>query len=249
MYIVSRPKPLSGGQNQALAKEDVTVYPQGYLQFLRQFGEGTYRGWLNVQYPDAEVLKPFTEYGLWEHDDDSPISEQQIGECIVIGTTVDGDFLAVHPQTAGLLWLPRHAEHVKAISLQTREQEDEVIYALELDEIYRQVYGISQEESVYYEPWTGTRSHLFLRLPQGQGQLTLPELAELCQNEFPPDLTIENAYACFLFYRQLGGYLRLNYAYQQEVVVFYEQDDEQAFAVMEQWLLSKGCEAISENNI
>lgn len=116
MYIVSQPKPLSDGQNQALAKEDVTVYPQGYLRFLRRFGEGTYRGWLNVQLPDAEVLKPFAEYGLWEHDENSPISEQQIGECIVIGTTVDGDFLAVHPQTARLLWLPRHAEHVKAIS-------------------------------------------------------------------------------------------------------------------------------------
>ncbi|MEK4461338.1 hypothetical protein MHB56_03645 [Paenibacillus sp. FSL H8-0315] len=248
MYIVSQSKPLSDGQNQALAKEDATVYPPGYLRFLRRFGEGTYRGWLNVQFPDAEVLKPFAEYGLWEHDEYSPITEQQIGECIVIGTTVDGDFLAIHPQTAGLLWLPRHAEHVKAISLQAGEQEDEGLYALVLDEIYRQVYGISQGESVYYEPWTGTRSHRFLRLPQGQDQLTLPELAGLCQHEFPPDLFIENAYVCFLFYRQLGGYVRLNYAYQQEVVIFYEQDMGQAFAVMEQWLLSKGCEAISENN-
>lgn len=248
MYIVSRPKPLSDGQNQALAKEDVTVYPPGYLRFLRRFGEGTYRGWLNVQYPDAEVLKPFAEYGLWEHDEDSPISEQQIDECIVIGTTVDGDFLAVHPQTAGLLWLPRHAEHVKVISLQAREQEDEGMYALLLDEIYRQVYGRSQEEAVYYEPWTGTRRHLFLHLPQRQGQLTLRELADICQTEFPPDLIIDNAYACYLFYRQLDGYVRLNYAYQQEIAVFYEQDSEQVFADMEQWLLSKGCEAISENN-
>lgn len=65
MYIVSRPKPLSDGQNQALAKEDATVYPPGYLRFLRRFGEGTYRGWLNVQFPDAEVLKSLqsTDYG------------------------------------------------------------------------------------------------------------------------------------------------------------------------------------------
>lgn len=65
MYIVSRPKPLSDGQNQALAKEYVAGYPPGYLRFLRQFGEGTYRGWLNVQLPDREVLKPLrsTRYG------------------------------------------------------------------------------------------------------------------------------------------------------------------------------------------
>lgn len=248
MYIVSRQKPLSESQNQVLAKEDAAIYPPGYLRFLQRFGEGTYRGWINVQLPDTEVLKPFAEYGLWEHDENSPITEQQIGECIVIGTTVDGDFLAVHPQTAGLLWLPRHAEHIKAISPQTREQEDEGIYALVLDEIYRQVYGSSQEEAVYYEPWTGTRNHLFLRLPIGRNQLSLPELSELCQADFPPDLSIETPYACFLFYQQLGGYVRLNYAYQQEVAVFYEQDAQQAFAVIQQWLLAKGCEAISENN-
>lgn len=244
MYIVSQPKPLSDGQNQALQKENVTVYPPGYFGFLQQFGEGTYRGWMNVLFPDAEVLQPFAEYGLWEHDEDSPITEQEIGECVVIGTTVDGDFLAVHAGTAGLLWLPRHAEHIKEITLEVREQEDEAMYVLVLDEIYRQVYGIDLGESVYYDPWTGTRSHLFMRLPQGQDRLKLPELAELCQNEFPPDLSIENAHTCYLFYRKLGGYIRLNYANQQEVAVFYEQDAGQAFAVMERWLLSKGCEAI-----
>ncbi len=244
MYIVSRPKPLSEDQNQALAKEDAAVFPPGYLRFLRRFGEGTYRGWMNVQLPDPEVLEPFAQYGLWEHDEDSPITEQQIGECIAIGTTVDGDFLAVHPQTAGLLWLPRHGEHIKAISLQTQEpiQEDDGIYALVLDEIYRQLYGRSQEEAAYYEPWTGARSHLFLRLPPGQGQLSLPELAEACRADFSPDLSIETSYACFLFYRKLGGYVRLNYAYGQEVAVFYEQDAQQVFTDIEQWLLSKGCE-------
>ncbi|MFF2484626.1 hypothetical protein [Paenibacillus sp. NPDC058071] len=247
MYIVSQPKGLSEAQNQVLAKEGAAVYPPGYLRFLRRFGEGTYRGWMNVQLPDPEVLKPFAEYGLWEHDEDSPITEQQIGECIAIGTTVDGDFLAVHPQTEGLLWLPRHAEQVKAISLQAREQEDEdeEAYALVLDEIYRQVYGSSQEVGVYYEPWMGTRSHLFLRLPPAQDQLSLPELAGACRAEFPPDFFIENAYACFLFYRKLGGYVRLNYAYQQEVALFYEQDAQQAFAVMKEWLMSKGCAPIS----
>jgi len=200
---------------------------------------------MNVQLPDPEVLKPFAEYGLWEHDEDSPITEQQIGDCIAIGTTVDGDFLAVHPQTAGLLWLPRHGEHVKAISLQAWKSEGEETYTLVLDEIYRQVYGSNLEEAVYYEPWTGTRNHLFLRLPPGQDQFSLHELARVCQVEFLPDLTIETPFACFLFYKQLGGYVRLNYAYQQEVAIFYEQDADQAFDTIRQWLLLKGCETIT----
>ncbi|GAE06273.1 hypothetical protein JCM10914_2422 [Paenibacillus sp. JCM 10914] len=110
-----------------------------------------------------------------------------------------------------------------------------------LDEIYRQVYGSSQEGVVYYDPWTGTRNHFFLQLPPGQNQLSLPELAGMCRAAFLPDQSHENPYTCSLFYQKLGGYVRFNYANRQEVAVFYEQGAQQAVTVMKQWLLSKGC--------
>jgi len=247
MYLVSRPKPLSDGINQALAIDEA-VFPPGYLRFLRSFGEGTYRGWMNVQLPDPEVLKPFAECGLWEHDADSPITERQIAECVAVGTTVDGDFLAVHPQTAQLLWLPRHGEQVAAILLQKREREDEATYASVLDEIYRQVYGCGREGAVYYEPWTGSRSHFFLRLPPGQEQCSLADLAGMCRAAFSPDLSVETEYSCFLFYQAWGGYVRFNYANGQEVAVLYEQDEIQAVDVIKQWLVSKGCEPYPEKS-
>ena len=243
MYVVSQPEPLSDRGKQMLAMQDTISLPPGYLHFLQRFGEGTYRGWMNVQLPDTEVLKPFAEYDLWEHDADSPITEQQIGQCVAIGTTVDGDFLAVHPQTAQLIWLPRHEEYLRAITLQEREQEDDGTYAKVLDEIYRQVYGRDSEEAAFYEPWTGFQSHVFLRLPPERGLDSLPELAEKCRGAYSPDFSIETQYTCKLFYRQLGGYIRFNYANKQEVAVMYAQDAQQEFAVMEQWLLSNGCEA------
>ncbi|MEK4046023.1 hypothetical protein NSU18_20525 [Paenibacillus sp. FSL H8-0048] len=245
MYIVSEPKRLSEHHRQQLEAENTVLYPPAYLQFLQQYGEGTYRGWMNVQAPDPEVLRPFAGYGLWEHDQDSPITEQQIGECTAIGTTVDGDFLAVHPGVNGLLWLPRHAEQIQAIPLPAGEEEEAVGYALILDGIYRRMYGRSQEESVYYEPWTGTREHIFLRMPPGAGQLTLTELADLYRADHPPDLFIANPYVCYLFYRELGGYIRLNLAGGQEVAIFYEQTAGQVFAKTKAWLLSKGCELYS----
>ncbi|ETT77133.1 hypothetical protein C173_04816 [Paenibacillus sp. FSL R7-277] len=245
MYIVSEPKGLSEHHRHMLEAENAGLYPPAYIRFLQQYGEGTYRGWMNVQTPDTEVLRPFAEYGLWEHDQDSPITEQQIGECTAIGTTVDGDFLAVHPKVDGLLWLPRHAEQIQAIPLPAGGQEKDESYAMILDGIYRRMYGRSQEESVYYEPWTGTREHLFLRMPPGEGPLALTELADLCRAEAPPDLFIENPYVCYLFYRNLGGYIRLNLAGGQEVAVFYEQAAGQASAKMKEWLLSKGCEQYS----
>lgn len=247
MYMVSRPRPLSDSQSKELAQKDATSFPPGYFRFLQRFGEGTYRGWMNVCLPDTEVLKPFAEYDLWEHDEDSPITQEQIGQCVAIGTTVDGDFLAVHALTDQLLWLPRHEEYVKAISLEVQEQEADEVYARVLDEIFRQVYGSSLEGAAYYEAWSGTQSHVFLRLPPEKGASSLEELAGECRMAFLPDLSIENQYVCYLFYRQLDGYVRFNYAYKQEVAVMFEQAAQGEFAVIEKWLLSKGCEKVQES--
>lgn len=241
MYLVSQPKPLMEGKLQAIVNIGELHFPPGYLQFLQCFGEGTYRGWMNVHLPDSEVLKPFPEYDLWEHDESSPITKLQIGQCIAIGTTVDGDFLAEHPETAQLLWLPRHEDALRALSIPMWEQEEEQ-YGKVIDDIYRQVYGGSQVGPVYYEPWTDTKEHLFLRLPPTQEQFTLSKLADMCREEFHPDLLIENEYTCMLFYQRLGGYIRFNLAYSQEIAIIYEQQAQPLFDAMEQWLLSKGCE-------
>jgi len=241
MYLVSKTKPLSEEQYQIFTNQNIASFPPGYLLFLRVFGAGSYRGWMNVYLPDTEVLKPFTEYDFWEHDENSPITGQQISQCIAIGTTIDGDFLAVHPQTSQLLWLPRHADQIEALSLQAPDQEDESTYTIMLDEIYRQVYGQKQDQAVYYQPYSDTLSHLFLRLPPEQGLPNLSQLATRCRAAFPPDLIVETEYVCYLFYKQLGGYIRFNYAYGQEAAIMYEQAEQQMFAVMKQWLLSQGC--------
>ncbi|WP_042169440.1 hypothetical protein [Paenibacillus gorillae] len=244
MYIVSQPKLLTDGQKQRLSQVNAAITPPGYIHFLQRFGVGTYRGWMNVQLPDPEVLKPFAEYDLWEHDENSPITQQQIAQCVAIGTTVDGDFLALHPPTSQLLWLPRHAEQIEALMLQISEQEDEETYALALDEIYGRMYGSGREGAIYYEPWTGSRDHKFLRLPPGEGQLSLEELSGMCRLAFPPDLIEESLYTCYLFYRELGGYVRFNYANGQETAIIYEKDAGQMCSMREQWLLSKGCQPI-----
>ncbi|WP_157764228.1 hypothetical protein [Paenibacillus riograndensis] len=58
-------------------------------------------------------------------------------------------------------------------------------------------------------------------------------------------MSIETPYVCLLFYQELGGYVRFNIAYQQEVAIVYEQDTEQACVAIQQWLLSQGCETMS----
>lgn len=241
MYIVSQLKGIAHTSNHF--KQDEIFYPAGYQRFLEHYGAGTYRGWIDVYPPDAEVLKPFAQYDLWEHDEDSPISQEQIGQCIAIGTSVDGDFLAVYPGLNELLWLPRHGDRVTALSPGAEKREESAHYAMLLDELYRQVYGRDPEDAAYYETWSETRNHLFLRLPPGENQLSLQELSAMCSAVFQPDLKIENQYGCRLFYRELGGYIRFNYANRKEVALFYENSAVELFDSISQWLAANGCQA------
>jgi len=239
MYFVSQPKPF---QHDFLVEIEAIFFPPGYLTFLQQFGAGTYRGWIYVHLPDSEVLKPFVEYDLWEHNEGSPITQQQIGECIVIGTTIDGDFLAVHPEVDQLLWLPRHADHV--LTVQKSGVEDDEIFTVVLDNLYYQVYGEAQEGPMYYEPCSDSQNYHFLRLPPKEEGPTLQELAKMFKAAFLPDLIMENSYICKFFYQMLGGYVTFNYAYGQEIAIKYEQDKQQLYNDIEEWLVTKGSENI-----
>ncbi|WP_221797158.1 hypothetical protein [Paenibacillus typhae] len=44
-------------------------------------------------------------------------------------------------------------------------------------------------------------------------------------------MSCETLYVCFLFYQELGGYVRFNIAYQQEMAIVFEQDAEQESTV------------------
>lgn len=239
MYLISTPHLLSKERSQVILKEAGLLFPPGYVRFVEQFGEGTYRGWMNVYLPDVEVLKAFAEYDLWEHAADDPITQEQIAECVAIGTTVDGDFLAIHSGTNQLLWLPRHEERIKAIKLTSHGESK---YITVLDEIYLQMYGSQQTGALYYEPWSTTRSHLFLRLPPTKSQLSLEQLAVMLTAQFPPDLVIEHEYSGQFFYRKFDGYIRFNYANKQEIALVYEGKKEREIDIVKQWLSSQGCE-------
>ncbi|WKL02580.1 SMI1/KNR4 family protein [Paenibacillus amylolyticus] len=72
MYIVSRVlKPVPAEELDHFEQQHAISLPLSYRTWIEQYGEGTYTGWMNVQRPDPEVLKPFVEYDFWIHTDDS----------------------------------------------------------------------------------------------------------------------------------------------------------------------------------
>ncbi|WP_185602293.1 SMI1/KNR4 family protein [Paenibacillus sp. 598K] len=235
MYITSqRCTPVTEEMLAEVERAAQVRFPEWYRAFVHTYGEGTYRNWMNVQRPDDEVLKPFAEYELWEHDADSPITEAQIAGCISLGTSTDGDFLAVHPDVEGLLWLPRHDDRIRVI------QPVGETYADLLDAIHAQVYQRSDEAPRWFEPWHEARTHAFYLFPKNQPHPSLTQLSHTARERWQPDLIIEDEYGCKLFYRALGGYLRFNYANETEVALIADGDTPPLKAEMENWLSDTG---------
>ena len=86
MYIVSRRlKPVFMQELQRVEQDHAVRLPAAYQSWLQQYGEGTYSGWLNIQRPDPEVLIPFADYGLWEHTEETVISQSQLQEVSALG--------------------------------------------------------------------------------------------------------------------------------------------------------------------
>lgn len=219
MYIVTRMlNPVPAEELDSFEQRHAVTLPRSYRSWLGTYGEGTYSGWMNVQRPDAEVLKPFAEYDFWLHDEEAPISQEQIGECISIGSSVDGDFLAIHSGVAGLLWLPRHDERIRLW------HDMEEGFGEQLNRIYSDVYSdASLAEPRYFEPWNELRQHTFYHYAGAkQGGLSLQEVAQVFIARFEWDAILENQHTCKLFSASMGGYLRFNYAYGSEIALFYE---------------------------
>lgn len=236
MYIVSNNRiPVSDTELDDIQRETGLRFPPSYRSFLTRYGQGTYGGWVNVTSPDPDVLQPFAEYDFWLHDEDSPITQEQIKECVSIGTSIDGDFLAVHPQTDGILWLPRHDEII------TLKPCGEDLFTNTLDRIYLDAYKQASTAPPYFEPWNDTRLHAFFRFVPLEGGLPMTELASLCKARFQPDLVVEDEYSCKIFLQALGGYLRFNYAIGTEIAAFYEKDRSKQYEDMASFLQQHGC--------
>ncbi|WP_337033065.1 SMI1/KNR4 family protein [Paenibacillus illinoisensis] len=244
MYVVShRLKPVSAEELGHFEQQYSISLPASYRQWLEQYGEGTYSGWMNIQRPDQEVLKPFAEYDFWMHTEDTPVSQDQLKECISIGSSVDGDFLAIHPEIDGLLWLPRHDEQI------TLWEHTESEFGDMLDKIYGGYYRQAASSTLrYYEPWNELRNHTFYHLQDNGEGLSLQHLSKLCQSQFKWDAVMENEYTCKLFMASIGGYLRFNYAYGKEVALFYEETDGNRGTTdydIEQFLLAHHCKIMN----
>lgn len=239
MYIVSDiTQAVSQEWLHAWEAEQGLRLPATYSRFVQAFGPGTYRGLLQVELPDESRLREweFADYELWEHPEDGPITREQIRDCCVLASTIDGDFIAVSRHVEGLLWFPRHADEIRVLSVLDED------FTQSMDQWLGEFYPQADPE-LYYEPWQEWGQHEFYLMDAGKGDLK--SLAETLRVAFEPDLCVENEYTCKLFYRAIGGYVRFNYAYGREVAVCYTVPGE-LHSDITSMLVEHGGERVSE---
>ncbi len=104
-------------------------FPDGYREYVTRFGEGMLGGSYVRIYPPRRILsgdnnvfewrKRIDEYWFWDAGRDV-LSKAKALESVIIGDTLEGDEMVVHPADAQRIYvLPRHSEiiHVAGFGL------------------------------------------------------------------------------------------------------------------------------------
>lgn len=92
-----------------------TLFPVGYREYATTLGQGYFCGFVRIYEPSnvvrsQEYYRTYFEENadLWE-DGHNVLPPERLRECIVIGSSVDADLIAFHPNDLNTLYeLPRH---------------------------------------------------------------------------------------------------------------------------------------------
>jgi hypothetical protein len=121
--VVGSPLVLSKAEEVTLAETQLGIrFPTGYKEYVTQFGEGVLGGYYIRIYPPNRILdgennvrewrERINQYWFWDQDKDILTKEQAL-QSVIIGDTLDGDELIVHPDHPERIYvLPRHTEEI-----------------------------------------------------------------------------------------------------------------------------------------
>lgn len=200
--------------------------PQSYRDFMKTYGDGTYSDAICINCPDFELLNKYAKDDFWEYDG-APIRREQMKECVVIGNSIDGDYIAIHDDADGYILLPRHSERIELFSyrnedfLRTVNRIGEFLYSEGLDD--------------YFEP--SVSKYMVMRC-------TIKNVSKIISRfkaVFPSDYLIENEYTCKIFLSRMGGSVRFNLSSDHEVVIYYSDYGIAYVEQVKRFLNENGC--------
>jgi len=215
MYITSKNlNKISRSDLKKIEKDIGFILPRSYKQFLETFGTGTYAGTIVIDIPD-ERIKESELHDFWEHKN-SPISKEEVGECLCLANSIDGDFLAMHKNYDGLILLPRYSEIITVFPIDKND------FRLTLNCVFKHLYNEDTASYYYFEPTIST-NHKFM-FAQSEN---IYHLIQELKSNFSIDYLVEDQYICKIFLHSMGGYVRFNLSVLQygvkkvEVAIIY----------------------------
>lgn len=200
--------------------------PQSYRDFMKAYGSGTYGGAICINFPDFEILNKYAENDFWEYED-SPIRREQMKECVVIGNSIDGDYIAIHAGVDGYLILPRGSDEIKSFPCCNED------FLCTINKMGYSLYG--EDLYDYFEP--AGNKHMFMHC-FGKN---MHKIIRRFKAAFQSDYLIENEYTCEVFLIRMGGYVRFNLSYGSEVVIYYSDYGMAHFEKVKSFLIENGC--------
>ncbi|MCM1542144.1 MAG: SMI1/KNR4 family protein [Blautia sp.] len=217
---------LNEGELISLERRGLLKLPQSYRSFMKVYGSGTYGGAICINRPDFNLLEKYAEYDFWKYDN-SPIRWEQMKECAVIGNSIDGDYIAVHPDADGYILLPRHSDQIGLFP-----DCDENFFCI-LKNIARFLYNEDPED--YFEP-VGNDC-LFLHYT---GKY-IYDFIDRFKAAFQNDYLVENEYTCIMFLTRMGGYARVSLSKPFEIAVTYSDYGLNYFERVKAFLKENSC--------
>jgi hypothetical protein len=121
--VIGGPLVLSTLQEVDQAESELGIkFPSGYREYVTRFGEGVLGGYYVRVYPPNRILSGennlrewrdrINEYWFWD-DGKHLLTKPRALESVIIGDTLDGDELVVHPNNPERIYvLPRNSETI-----------------------------------------------------------------------------------------------------------------------------------------
>ncbi len=121
--VIGGPLVLSSPAEVDVAEAQLSIrFPTGYREYVTRFGEGVLGGSFVRIYPPRRILtgdnnlaewrERIAEFWFWDEGRDVLTKEQAL-ESVIIGDTLNGDELIVHPDNPERIYvLPRYSENI-----------------------------------------------------------------------------------------------------------------------------------------
>ncbi len=160
VYLVTSRLSRSTATEVAQVEKQLNInFPPDYTEFVTQLGEGTYAGFVRV-YPPNKILSEYRafqerwdEYFFWD-EGDKVLPKAKVLECIIVGDTLQGDELIIHPlEPNRLLVLPRESEEIFEVGTNL---ESALAWLCESGVLTERI------TTTYFESWTPRERQTFM---------------------------------------------------------------------------------------